>query len=100
MKFSLENLFDFRQLTRHLATGLNRLDLLDNFEGFEFETTIASGAEAQIRNQLKSIPNHVIITKQTGNGNVTAGDTEWDLDFVYMKNHGPSSVTVKMVFHK
>ena len=101
MKFSLGTIFDLKQLLKELGTGLNRLDLVENFRSFETEVTIAANTEEKIRNQLTFIPNRVIIVKQTGNALVTAGPTAWDSNFVYMKNHdGSNSATVKLLFLK
>jgi hypothetical protein len=99
MKFSLENITNIRQLIRHLSAGLEKLNLLDNFETFQVDSlSISAGSEVKVRNQLKSIPSGYIIRFQQGNGLVTAGDTKWSKDFIYMKNHGASPVTLKILF--
>lgn len=98
MRFSLENLFDLKQLLRHLSAGLERLTFEDNFEGFNITVVISAGSELKFRNQLNFIPTKYIITYQTGNGLITAGDTAWTRDFIYMKNHGASDVTVTLQF--
>lgn len=98
MKFSLENLFNFKQLVRHLAAGLERLRFEDNFESFQITLVIPAGSESKLRNQLKFIPSKYIVLFQQGNGLVTAGDSQWTPDFLYMKNHGAATVTVKLLF--
>jgi hypothetical protein len=98
MKFSLENLFDIKQLLRHLAVGLERLTLRDNFQGFEITLVIPAGTELKFRNQLNFIPSKYIVLFQQGDGLVTAGDTKWTSDFLYMKNHGAAEVRVKLHF--
>ena len=98
MRFSLENLFDLKQLLRHLSAGLERLSFEDNFDGFKTTLIISAGSELKIRNQLNFIPTKYIITQQRGNGLVTAGDTRWDINFLYMKNHGASDTTVTLQF--
>lgn len=98
MRFSLENLFDLKQLLRHLSAGLERLTFEDNFEGFNITVVISAGSELKFRNQLNFIPTKYIITHQTGNGLITAGDTAWTRDFIYMKNHGAADVTVTLQF--
>lgn len=98
MRFSLENLFDLKQLLRHLSAGLERLTFGDNFEGFEATIVISASSELKLRNQLNFIPTKYIITQQRGNGLVTAGDTDWDANFLYMKNHGASETTVTLQF--
>ena len=98
MKFSLENLFDLKQLIRHLSAGLQRLRFNDNFEGFEATIAIPASTELKLRNQLSFIPTKYIITQQKGNGLLTAGDTAWSANFIYMKNHGPNSITATVFF--
>ena len=98
MKFSLENIFDLKQLIRHLAPGLERLDFDNNFEGFKATLIIPAGSELKLRNQLNFIPTEYRITYQQGDGLITAGDTAWSSTFLYMKNHGASQVTVDVRF--
>jgi len=100
MKFSLENLFDLKQVIRQLATGLERLRFEDNFEGFQVTVVIPAGSEFKLRNQLKFIPSKYIVLFQQGNGLITAGDSQWTSDFLYMTNHGAAEVTVKLQFLK
>ena len=98
MKFSLENIFDLKQLIKHLAPGLERLSFKDNFDGFEVTLIIPASSELKFRNQLKYIPSEYIIKFQQGDGLITAGDTTWTSDFLYMKNNGGSQVTAKVQF--
>lgn len=101
MKFSLGTIFELKQLLKELGTGLNRLDLVHNFESFEVEVTIAANTEDKVRNQLDFIPSRMMIVKQTGNALVTAGDTAWTSNYLYLKNHdSTNSATVKVVFMK
>jgi hypothetical protein len=102
MKFSIDKIFDLKPLLKELATGLRRLDFTNNFESFETENlTISANSEEKIRNELDNIPTKMLILKQTGNALVTAGDTEWDINHLYIKNHDASnSVTVKVLFIK
>jgi len=98
MKFNLENLFGLKQLFRHLSAGLERLSFGDNFEGFEIELTIPATSELKIRNQLSFKPTKYIILQQTGNGLLTAGDTVWNVDHLYMKNHGAVPIIANVFF--
>lgn len=101
MKFSLGTIFDLKQLLKELGTGLSRLSFTENFESFETEATIAANTEAAIRNELSFIPSRMIIVKQTGNALVTAGDTVWNGNYLYIKNHdSTNSATVKIIFFK
>ena len=102
MKIAVDKLKSFSALVRELATGLSRLDFINNFESFEKEVTIDANTEKTIRNELDpAIPTRMLIVKQTGNALVTAGDTAWSTNFVYIKNHDASnSVTVKIIFFK
>lgn len=101
MKFSIDKLFDIKTLLRELGTGLTKLTFEENFQSFESEQTIAANTEVAIRNQLDSVPTEMLITKQTGNALITAGDTAWTSNYVYVKNHDASnSATVKVRFFK
>jgi hypothetical protein len=103
MKISVDKLKNFTALVRELATGLKRLDFDNNFESFETsDLTIAANTEEKIRNELDpAIPTKMVIVKQTGNGLVTAGDTAWTSNYVYIKNNDASnSVTVRVIFFK
>ena len=101
MKFSLGTIFELKQLLKELGTGLSRLDLVENFDSFEVEATIAANTEAAIRNEATYIPSRMLIVKQTGNALVTAGDAAWTTNYLYIKNHdSTNSATVKIVFFK
>ena len=82
-----------------LVTGLQSLDFLDNFEAFTYEGTITAGQEVEIRNQLPGVtPSSRIILRHSGDPAIVDGDTEWSTDFVYLKNAGSVSATVKVLF--
>lgn len=101
MKFSLDTVFDIKQLLKELRTGLGKLDLVNNFQGFEIDVTIAANTEAKIVNQLTFIPTRVIILGQTGNALVTKSTTVWTTSHLYMINHdSTNSATVKLQFLK
>lgn len=107
MKFSLNLVRNLKQAMLELAAGLKRLDFVDNFTSFESgEITINDQTQTpgdyKIRNQLDPIiPRSMIIVKQTGNALVTAGTTEWDSDFVYLRNHSTTiDAVVKVIFFK
>jgi hypothetical protein len=87
---------DFLELT----DGLHRLTLLDNMESFEYEGTITNGTEVEIRNPLSTPPSGRLVIKHSGDPAIVDGDTEWTSDFVYLKNSGSASATVKVIFFK
>jgi hypothetical protein len=93
----LETIKDFKLLLKELSSGLRQLSFNDNFESFEVELSLSAGEEVNnIRNQLKIVPTSYIITFQTGNGLITAGDTAWNTNYISFKNHGSNSVTAKV----
>lgn len=92
MKFKFENLYELKQLLRHLASGLSRLTLNDNLEGTEIEISILSGTETEIRNPLNFIPTRYIILGKTGNSTISRSGT-WTSDFLYFTNHGVEDTT-------
>lgn len=101
MKFSLGQLANLSQVLKELSTGLNRLDLGDNFVGFQTTVTIAAGAESAIRNKLAPhIPTKMLVLNQTGNGLLTNSGTPWTTNYVYVVNNGAVSVTATILFQK
>ena len=101
MKFSLSTKADMKQVVRELSNGLSKLDLNDNFTGWQITATIGAGLEQQLVNQLQSgVPTKMIVVRQTGNGLVTDSGTTWTTDFVYVKNHGAVTVTATIIFMK
>lgn len=82
-----------------LLNGLQKLDLLENFEAFEYEGTIAAGAEVEITNELVNItPTSRIILRNSSDGAIVDGSTAWDINFVYLKNTGSIEAVVKAIF--
>ena len=88
---------------KDIVVGLRRLTFEDNFLSFQATVTIAAGAEAIIQNGFEgilenSIPSRRIIVRQTGNGVITDGPTEWSADYVYLTNNGAGAVTITVIF--
>ena len=82
-----------------LLNGLQKLNLLDNFEAFQYEGTISAGEEIEITNELVNIiPTSRIILRNSGDGAIVDGSTEWDINFVYLKNSGSVEAIVKAIF--
>jgi len=91
--------FDLVYSLRELTLGLRRLTLNDNFQSFTVTVTIGAGSETAIRNELEEIPTGRIILKSTS-GDIVDGDTEDNLNFVFLKNAGATSATVKVIYIK
>ncbi|MBR9701024.1 hypothetical protein GOV11_04120 [Candidatus Woesearchaeota archaeon] len=92
---------DVTSTLRELTTGLTKISFEDNFESFTVEVTLASGAETEIRNKLRSqdIPTQRIIVRGgSGSQDIVDGDTQWTKQFVYLKNTNASSVTATVLF--
>jgi len=70
MKFSLENIFQIRQLIKHLSAGLRRLRFEDNFEGTQIQVVIPAGSELRVRNPLQFLPSSYILLNKTGNSTI------------------------------
>jgi len=99
MKFRIEGLSQLLPLIKELANGLRNLSFADNFQSFEITLDIAANTEEKIRNQLTFIPSGYIIKKQIGDAIVTAGTTDWDENFLYIKNHdATNSATITIIF--
>lgn len=99
MKFTLENMFDLKQLLRHLSAGLRRLDLDNNFEGEEISANMPAGVETRVRNPLNFIPDRYIITSKSGNSTISRSGI-WTSDYVYFTNHGTDSSDVSLFLYR
>jgi len=98
-KFRIETFKKIAPLIKELATGLRDLTFGDNFTSFEYTTTISANTEEKIRNTLTIKPTKYMIVHQIGNALVTAGSTEWDDNYLYLKNHdSTNSATVTVTF--
>lgn len=93
---------DLTTSMRELANGLTKLNFRDNFESFEVEVSIAAGAELEIRNELVGVipSERLIVRGNDGSQNIVDGDTEWTLNFVYLKNVGATTAEAKIIFFK
>ena len=84
-----------------IVDGLHKLTLADNITSFQVEVTLASGEELRIRNEFNTfIPSGRIIVKHTGDPAIVDGDTDWDNNYVYLKNAGSVSATVTVLYFK
>lgn len=101
MKFRIEVITVFKQLLKELAVGLRDLSFADNFKSFEYSgTLLASTANQKIRHSLNVVPSKYIIVHQTGAATITAGDTLWDDNYVYMTNNTAVDAVVTIIFFK
>lgn len=94
---------DLTRMIKELTTGLNLLTFVDNFQSFEVEVTIINGTELQIRNQFSdgTIPSRrIVIRGGDDSQNIVDGDTDWDANFVYLKNVGSATATATVLFLK
>jgi hypothetical protein len=98
MKFNFPILQNLEDVKRVLDTGMQRLKIDENFQNFITTVTIKNGEEFGVPNKLKILPSKRIIVRQTGNGFITDGETEWTLQRLYLKNNGPSDTTVTILF--
>ena len=99
MKIGISNSKSLGMLTKALEIVLSRLSLTDNFESFELQDIeITSNTEVTIGNKLTSIPSKYIIVGQTGHGLISRGDTAWSQQYLYLKNNGPDTVKVSVIF--
>lgn len=106
MRFNLFSNLDLKQLINELSAGLQRLDFKNNFESFEVNIEVPDQTsvpgEFRLDNRLKpNVPTSMLIVKQIGNAVVTAGETAWTPDYIYIKNHSTTtSATLRIKFFK
>lgn len=103
MKFNLSISQNLKDLITKLNMGLGKITFEDNMESFKVEDIeITSGSIVSIRNELTFIPTKYIIVSQEGHGVVTRSKDlegiDWNINNVYLINHGPDTATVTVIF--
>ena len=102
MKFNLSISQNLKDLITKLNMGLGKITFEDNMESFKVENIeIASLETVSIRNELTFIPTKYIIVSQEGHGVVTRSKLDgvnWNINNVFLINHGPNNVTVTVIF--
>lgn len=82
------------QNLRGISLAFKKLTFLDNFESFVYTGIIPANMEVAIRNELRNgiIPTQRIILRgDTYSMAVVDGDTEWNQEWVYLKNTDPAN---------
>jgi hypothetical protein len=102
MKFNLSISQDLKDLITKLNMGLGKITFEDNTESFKVQDIeITSGNIVTIRNKLTFIPSKYIIVSQEGHGMVTKSKLngeDWNINNLYLINHGPDAVTITVIF--
>ena len=107
MKFNLTSAKDLKDLAKKLMTGLSKLSIENNIDGFLVKNIeIPAGQIVTVRNELTFVPTQYIITNQEGNALVTRVSTNtddtsnmvWDSNFQYLKNNGSTDVKISVFF--
>lgn len=88
---------DLANSLRDLSTGLSRLKLQDNFEGFMTEVIFTGAGEVGIRHNLGYVPSMRIIVRSTV-PDIVDGATPWDENFVYLSKASSGAGTATVVF--
>lgn len=89
---------DLSYTFKELFTGLLKLNFGDNFDCFVVTATVPASGEVAIRNELGKVPIGKIIIRDGGSNQIVDGDTEWNQNFVYLKNLSATQRTVTAVF--
>lgn len=102
MKFRTAVLTTLPKLVKELGVVLKDLSFDDNFNSFTItDQALPANTEVKLRNQAQFRPTKYLILKQVGNALITAGDTAWDDDFIYIKNHSATNAaTITITFFK
>lgn len=102
MKFNLSISQNLKDLITKLNMGLGKITFEDNMESFKVENIeITSLETVSIRNELTFIPTKYIIVSQEGHGVVTRSKlngVDWNINNVFLINHGPDTATVTVIF--
>ena len=94
MRFSIERYNTLDKLKRELSNGLKKLTFSDNFQSTTKIVTIPVGNEIEVTHDLQLTPNNYIIGKETANGKIIAGPTDFNSQAIYLQNLGPDTNTV------
>lgn len=93
---------DLADLIRELNVGLNRLTLSENMISFQYEVKkLHAGDEIRILNELrvgksKIIPTKYLIVRRKKYAEyIVDGDTQWDENYLYLKNVHPTADPTK-----
>lgn len=84
---------------REIFLALGKLNFEDNFNSFTKQVTIPASQELAIRNELDGVPSGWIAIRKSA-VELVDGDTEWNLNYVYLKNTSASALTATVVFFK
>lgn len=88
---------DLANSLRDLSTGLGKIRLLDNFEGFEATFTFAGSDEQSFRHNIGFIPSQRIVVRADFS-TIIDGPTAWTKEFVYMKKTDAGAGTATVIF--
>jgi len=90
------------KLLSDLRRVVYQLTFVDNFRAWETTQTIAANSEVAIPNAFQGpIPSKWIVVDHRGNGVIIRGDTEWNSDYVFLKNRSATdSATVTVLFFR
>lgn len=100
MKFFFDRSGELNAALAQLQAGLDKLNFLDNFQGFSWSGTIAANTELEIPNKTpgRLIPNSFIITMAEGCNSIVKGSTEWSSNLVSLKNFNATTDATVTVF--
>lgn len=82
---------------KDLTSGLNKLKLLDNFEGFEATFSFSGNDEVSFRHNAGFIPSQRIIVR-ANTQDIIDGPTAWSKDYVYLKKNSAGSGSATVIF--
>jgi len=91
---------------RSLRTGLDKLDLVENFESFRVDDLVllggGPGPEIRVRNKLRNvIPSGFFIVDAVGSNNIVRGSvTDWNSNFLFLENASGDDAKVSVIFFK
>lgn len=88
---------------RSLRSTLLKLQFTDNFECFELELSIPALTELPIRNLLRDKPvsKWVMVRKNEAALSVCDGDSDWNINYVYLKNtHATDTAEFTVLFFR
>ncbi len=103
MKFFFDRSGILNAALAQLQAGLDKLNFVDNFQGFEWSGTIEANTELEIPNKTpgRLLPRGFIVVDAVGVNSIVRGSTPWSINVVSLKNFDASTdATVKVFFYR
>lgn len=77
--------------------ALRSVNFTQNFASDIRDISIPAGSEVEVSHKLKAVPKYRIILRQSGNGVVQDGESEWTDRAIYLRNDSGNDITATVL---